>query len=53
VGLRIEKEGDVDRVLKQAFKNRRPTFIDVHVSPEECVYPMVPAGASLKEMLLV
>ncbi len=53
VGLRIEKEADVDRVLKQAFKNGRPTFIDVHVSPEECVYPMVPAGASLKEMLLV
>ena len=53
VGLRITEEKDVDRVLKQAFKNNRTTFIDVHVSPEECVYPMVPAGASLKEMLLV
>ena len=53
VGLRIEKEKDVDRILKEAFGNKKPTFIDVHVSPEECVYPMVPAGASLKEMLLV
>ena len=53
VGLRIEKEKDVDKVLKDAFRNKRPTFIDVRVSPEECVYPMVPAGASLKEMLLV
>ncbi len=53
VGLRIDTQKDVDKVLKQAFKNNRPTFIDVHVNPEECVYPMVPAGASLKEMLLV
>ena len=53
VGLRIEKESEVDKTLKEAFRNNRPTFIDVHVSPKECVYPMVPAGASLKEMLLV
>ncbi|HOW55261.1 MAG TPA: biosynthetic-type acetolactate synthase large subunit [Syntrophorhabdaceae bacterium] len=53
VGLRIEKESEVDKILKEAFRNNRPTFVDVHVSPKECVYPMVPAGASLKEMLLV
>jgi acetolactate synthase-1/2/3 large subunit len=52
-GYRINKEEDVDRVLKEAFRNNQPTFIDVHVDPGECVYPMVPAGASLKEMLLV
>lgn len=52
-GYRIEREDEVDTVLKEAFTNSRPTFIDVHVDPEECVYPMVPAGASLKEMLLV
>jgi len=53
VGLRLDKEQDVDKVLKEAFRNNKPTFIDVIVNPEECVYPMVPAGASLKEMLLV
>ncbi len=52
-GYRIEKEEEVDAVLKKAFRNKRPTFIDVRVSPDECVYPMVPAGASLREMLLV
>jgi acetolactate synthase-1/2/3 large subunit len=52
-GYRIEKEEEVDTVLKEAFDNNSPTFIDVHVDPEECVYPMVPAGASLREMLLV
>jgi len=52
-GYRIESEKEVDPVLKEAFRNNRTTFIDVRVNPEECVYPMVPAGASLKEMLLV
>lgn len=53
VGYRIEKEADVDSILKKAFKNQRPTFVDVMVNPEESVYPMVPAGAPLREMLLV
>jgi acetolactate synthase-1/2/3 large subunit len=53
VGLRLDAEKDVDKVLKEAFRNNKMTFIDVMVNPEECVYPMVPAGASLKEMLLV
>ena len=52
-GYRIEKEDDVDGVLREAFRNKRPTFIDVLVNPEESVYPMVPAGAPLREMLLV
>ena len=52
-GYRIIREEEVDNILKEAFNNNRPTFIDVHVDPEENVYPMVPAGASLKDMLLV
>ena len=53
VGYEIEHEGEVDRVLKKAFANGRPTFVDVHVNPEEGVYPIVPAGAPLRDMLLV
>jgi acetolactate synthase I/II/III large subunit len=53
VGYEIEDEKEVDKVLKKAFANGKPTFIDVHVNPEEGVYPMVPAGAPLNEMLLV
>ena len=53
VGYAIEDEKEVDKVLKKAFSNGRPTFIDVHVDPEECVYPMVPAGAPLDQMVLV
>ncbi len=52
-GYRIEKEDQVDEILKEAFHNNRPTLIDVRVDPYECVYPIVPPGAPLKEMLLV
>ncbi|OPY81007.1 MAG: Acetolactate synthase isozyme 3 large subunit [Syntrophorhabdus sp. PtaU1.Bin153] len=52
-GYVIEREDDVDTVLKEAFRNGMPTLIDVKVNPEESVYPMVPAGAPLREMLLV
>jgi acetolactate synthase I/II/III large subunit len=53
VGYEIEHEGEVDRVLKKAFTNGKPTIVDVHVNPEEGVYPIVPAGAPLRDMLLV
>lgn len=53
VGFRVEREEEVDNVLKEAFKNGKPTFIDVVIDPEEGVYPMVPAGAALRDMLLV
>jgi acetolactate synthase-1/2/3 large subunit len=52
-GYRIEREDEVESVFREAFHNGRPTLIDVKVNPGESVYPMVPAGAPLKEMLLV
>ncbi|MCS7281008.1 MAG: biosynthetic-type acetolactate synthase large subunit [Desulfobacterota bacterium] len=52
-GMRITKEEEVEECLREAFSNGKTTFVDVHINPEECVYPMVPAGAALKDMLLV
>ena len=53
VGYRVTEEKDLEPMLKEAFSNGKPTIIDVRVDPEENVYPMVPAGASLTDMLLV
>lgn len=53
VGYEVEHENEVDRVLKKAFANGKPTLINIHVNPEEGVYPIVPAGAALRDMLLV
>ena len=52
-GYEIEHESEVDKVLKKAFANGKPTLIDVHISPDEGVYPIVPSGAALRDMLLV
>ena len=52
-GYLVEKNEDVVPVLTKAFSSSLPCIIDVRVEPEENVYPMVPAGASLTEMLLV
>ncbi|MDO5484007.1 MAG: biosynthetic-type acetolactate synthase large subunit [Desulfovibrionaceae bacterium] len=52
-GYRIEKPADLLPVLERAFASDKTAFIDVLVEREENVYPIVPAGAALDEMLLV
>lgn len=52
-GYRIEKEDELIPVLKEALFTPNPAFIDVRVEREENVYPIVPVGAALDEMLLV
>jgi acetolactate synthase I/II/III large subunit len=52
-GYRITTRDELQEVLPRALASRATAFIDVLVEPEENVYPMVPAGASLTEMLLV
>ncbi|WP_022656533.1 biosynthetic-type acetolactate synthase large subunit [uncultured Desulfovibrio sp.] len=52
-GYRIEKPEDLLPELEKALATPNPAFIDVAVEREENVYPIVPAGAALDEMLLV
>lgn len=52
-GYRITDVANLDSVLRQALASPHTAIIDVRVEREENVYPMVPAGASLDEMLLV
>jgi acetolactate synthase-1/2/3 large subunit len=51
VGLRATKPSEVEPVLKEAFKIRKPVFMDFIVDWKEKVYPMVPAGAPIDHML--
>ncbi len=53
VGLRATKPEEVEPVIREALAVRRPVVLDFVVDRNEGVYPMVPAGASLTEMLLV
>ena len=51
LGLRVEREEDVDAAILEAVAARRPCVIDFRVDHEEKVYPMVPAGGSSSEMI--
>ena len=52
-GYRIITREELLPMLKTALASPNPAFIDVRVEREENVYPMVPAGAALDEMLLI
>jgi acetolactate synthase-1/2/3 large subunit len=52
-GYRVEKIENLLPTLQHALSTPNPAFIDVVVEREENVYPMVPSGAALDEMLLV
>lgn len=52
-GYRIERVEDLLPELEKALSTPNPAFVDVRVEREENVYPIVPAGAALDEMLLV
>jgi acetolactate synthase-1/2/3 large subunit len=51
VGLRAERPSDVVPVLQEALKVKRPVFLDFMIARYEKVFPMVPAGAAINEMI--
>jgi acetolactate synthase-1/2/3 large subunit len=53
VGLRATKPEEVETVLAKGLKIPEPVIMDFVVEQEEGVYPMVPAGAAITDMLLV
>ena len=54
VGMYIDKPGDVEGALKEAMRLKdRLVFMDFITDQTENVYPMIPAGAGLNEMILV
>ncbi len=53
VGMRIEKPGDVEGALREAFAMKdRTVFLDFITDPTENVFPMIPSGGGQNEMLL-
>jgi acetolactate synthase-1/2/3 large subunit len=52
-GFRIRRAGDVTKVLKKALAyNDGPCIIHAEVVKEDNVFPMIPAGAAVKDMLI-
>jgi acetolactate synthase-1/2/3 large subunit len=51
VGLRATRPSEVEPVIRTALATDRPTIMDFIVNPAEKVSPMVPAGATISEIL--
>jgi acetolactate synthase-1/2/3 large subunit len=52
-GLRASRPEEVEPVLRKGLSHPGLVIMDFVVEREECVYPTVPAGAPITEMLLV
>ncbi len=51
--FRIRRSGDVTSVLQKALAwSEGPVVIDAEVAKEDNVFPMIPAGAAMKDMIL-
>jgi acetolactate synthase-1/2/3 large subunit len=51
-GFQATKPDEVEAVIKKGFKTPGPVIMGFRIAREEKVLPMVPAGASLTEMVL-
>jgi len=52
IGLRASKPQELTQVLKEGLSMNGVVVMDIVVSAEENVYPMIPPGAGLKEIVL-
>ena len=50
-GFRVEKAADLSATLQAAFAEPGPVLVDAVIPKGEGVYPMVPAGSAMHEML--
>jgi acetolactate synthase I/II/III large subunit len=51
VGFRVKKKKDVEGAIKKALEINNVVMIDFWVDREENVYPMIPAGSSIDQMI--
>jgi len=51
LGIRVTKPGEVRSAIKEALASDKPAVIDFQITPEENVFPMVPAGAAINEII--
>jgi acetolactate synthase I/II/III large subunit len=52
-GFRIKRNADASKMLQKALEyNEGPCIIDAEVEKEDNVFPMIPAGLALSEMVL-
>jgi acetolactate synthase-1/2/3 large subunit len=51
LGLRATRPDELEEVLRVGFADDRPTVIDIRVKREANVYPMIPSGGTVHDMM--
>ncbi|MCL1918468.1 MAG: biosynthetic-type acetolactate synthase large subunit [Peptococcaceae bacterium] len=51
-GFRVHTPEDMEPILRQALAEPGPVLMDCLISPDETVWPMVPPGKAIHEMML-
>jgi acetolactate synthase-1/2/3 large subunit len=51
LGLRVDKRENVPDIVAKAREAKGAVVVDFRVAAEECVYPMVPSGGDIGEMI--
>ena len=51
-GLRCENVEDVEATIKKAMETPGPVVMDFRIAKETNVYPMIPSGQTIKEMIV-
>ncbi|HOX04827.1 MAG TPA: biosynthetic-type acetolactate synthase large subunit [Planctomycetota bacterium] len=50
-GIRVTRREDVEPALREAFRLKECVMLDFHVTREENVFPMIPAGEAVDRMI--
>lgn len=50
-GMRITHDNEIDDTLRRALALNKPVVIDVRISPDENVLPMIPPGKTVNEIV--
>jgi len=51
-GFHLRRTADIDKVLTRALKHDGPAVVHAECEKEDNVFPMIPAGAAVSEMLI-
>jgi len=52
MGVRVEHPEDVEGAIREAIQSPRTFILEFLVAREENVFPMVPAGAGINEIMI-
>lgn len=51
-GYTAETPAEFEEVFAKALKDECPVWIDCHIAANECVYPMIPGGGTIEDMII-